>query len=103
MADAGSVTLCRHCASLPLAEVGSHIAGPCGVSGPIELSSCGLRSMGSPGPKKRGTAGPVIAVRKGHRGRGHLPFVGTNATELHERFKPNCSQTFQGRNWLPLS
>jgi len=35
LADAGSVTLCRHRASLAVAEIGWHIAGACLRSGVI--------------------------------------------------------------------
>jgi hypothetical protein len=31
LADAGSVSLCRHCARRPVAAVGWHITGACGV------------------------------------------------------------------------
>jgi hypothetical protein len=60
-ADAGSVAYVGT-ASLPLAELRSHISGPCGVSNPREHA---------PVPQAR-AGGALNIVWKAHRDRGHL-------------------------------
>ena len=78
LTDAGSGTLCRHSARLPLAEVGSHISGPWGVfQDPLDYPACSIDLSVSqkPGELRCRVAGFILLKERhriGHFGESRL-------------------------------